>query len=185
MRRTSDLASWGIDFAHKRAEGLDVPQLPDGVRQVLLITRSNPDFAGIDGWLRTHSGNYALETVDAYLEIGALETAKVYGRALAVFPKGRPPRDIVKREDRLDALDLPESHWRDLEEQYRRAVDTEDLYALIGKYVRRHAKVFGVDEMPEDWPSGGAAPPAEDAPHAEQALGALENLARLSKARKK
>ena len=118
MTTADEVAFWGIDIALRMAAEAakgrkrDVRALPDGVRQVFLIVTSNPEFAGIDGWLETGDGDWALDTVDALLEIGALGTAKILNRALAVFPTGAPQRKKEEREDLLAAMNggRPWSH---------------------------------------------------------------------------
>lgn len=143
MKSIEELAS---DFASDQAEKLafNALKLPDAVRQVYLVNGLTFKVAnsGFQGWIESHNGNFAPETLQALLEMGAVECADTVRRALAVFPKSKPSRDPDEREDFLADSDIPESFWEELDKELLKQCEKENLDGLFKSYVQKHAKVF-------------------------------------------
>lgn len=171
-----DVRYWAFNVANEAAILVrDVAKLPDGIRQVRLITIFDTELcmSGMDMWLQTHGGKWAPETVAALREIGASRSAEVLSRALSVFPGGAPPRDVDEREDLLQALLLPERCWDVLTDEYRAVATDEDVDALLVAYVRKRAAQFRLDEMTSA-PAPMPTPPSEPSPEGLEAIAAME-----------
>ncbi|MCB8829174.1 DMP19 family protein, partial [Escherichia coli] len=66
---------------------------------------------GINEFYYRTSSNYANETVEALLEIGAKHTALILDKGNAVFKEGIVPEDQEVRIDAIQHLDYSEISW--------------------------------------------------------------------------
>lgn len=84
------------------------------------------------------SGDYSNELVDAFVKIGALKTAEICKKALAVF-NGKVPTDRDEREELLDGLECEDI----LDECDNAFYDyEEDLEALNHAYIMKYRGFF-------------------------------------------
>lgn len=93
---------------------------------------------GFSQYFYNSGGNFANEEVDAFTQIGALKTAEICKKAVAVF-NGQVPEDREERQSLLESLDCEEI----LEECDNAFFDYEDdLEALNYAYIMNHRKFF-------------------------------------------
>ena len=93
---------------------------------------------GFSQYFYNSSGNFANEVVNAFTQIGALKTAEICQKALAVF-NGRLPEDREERQNLLENSDCEEI----LEECDNAFFEYEDdLESLNYAYIMKHRKFF-------------------------------------------
>lgn len=90
------------------------------------------DNGGLPQFFFNHSGDFAVETVDALVEVGALEFAEALNAAIACFPDGHVDTDTLKRRSELEAID--KDAFRPLEELF--FSDTDTIDNLLITYVK-------------------------------------------------
>lgn len=93
---------------------------------------------GFSQYFYNSSGNFANEVVDAFTRIGALKTAEICKKAVAVF-NGQVPVDRDERENLLESLDC-EDIFDECDNAFYDYED--DLEALNYAYVMKHRKFF-------------------------------------------
>lgn len=93
---------------------------------------------GFSQYFYNSSGNFANEMVDAFTRIGALKTAEICKKAVAVF-NGQVPVDRDERENLLESLDC-EDIFDECDNAFYDYED--DLEALNYAYVMKHRKFF-------------------------------------------
>ena len=64
------------------------------------------DNGGFDQFFFNTSGDWALDTAEAFRAISAPELADLVARAVREFPDGNPSRDLDTRREQLDRLPL-------------------------------------------------------------------------------
>ena len=84
------------------------------------------------------SGNFANEIVDSFTKIGALKTAKICEKAVAVF-NGYIPTDRDERGDLLESLDCDEILDECDDEFYEYEDNLEELNI---EYIKTHSEFF-------------------------------------------
>ncbi len=97
---------------------------------------------GINEFYYRTSGNYANETVEALLEIGAKHTALILDKGNAVFKEGIVPEDQEVRIDAIQHLDYSEISWLfdELDRQFDEHEDQLDKLNL--EYVLANKEAF-------------------------------------------
>ena len=93
---------------------------------------------GFSQYFYNSSGNFANEVVDAFTRIGALKTAEICKKAVAVF-NGQVPVDRDERENLLESLDC-EDIFDECDNAFYDYED--DLEALNYAYIMNHRKFF-------------------------------------------
>ena len=93
---------------------------------------------GFSQFFYNSGGDFSNELVDAFTKIGALKTAEICKKALAVF-NGKVPVDRDKREELLDSLDCDDmlSECDDAFYDYE-----DDLEALNHEYIMKYRDFF-------------------------------------------
>lgn len=87
---------------------------------------------GLHQFFFNHSGDFAIETVEALVEVGALGLSEALSAAIACFPGGRVDTDTQKRRNQLEAIN--KASFRPLEELF--FSDTDTLDNLLITYVK-------------------------------------------------
>lgn len=85
-----------------RIEGLS------GMDKVIhLITVLNFELAngGMTQWLLNQGGGFAMETIDALRQIGAVQTAQCLNKVLKTFPSSEIPSDKIRRQELVNRLE--------------------------------------------------------------------------------
>ncbi len=111
---------------------------------ITLDEKVNSD--GLYGFLMESYGRWAPETADALEAIGALRTANILRRAVALFPDGPFPRDYEEREKLLLDKNAPYSEeCNKLDSEFYAFPDgmLQDLYI---SYARNHRDCFSAPE---------------------------------------
>ena len=93
---------------------------------------------GFSQYFYNSSGNFANEAVHAFTQIGALKTAEICKKAVAVF-NGQVPVDRDERENLLESLDC-EDFFDECDNAFYDYED--DLEALNYAYIMNHRKFF-------------------------------------------
>ena len=103
--------------------------------------RTEVNNGGFNQYYFNSSGDYALETVAALETVGAAYTAEMVRRGNALFPEGRPAKDIDERREQL--AHLSRADLQTLEQLNRPYyADPDDLDTLLRKYIAAHAEDF-------------------------------------------
>ncbi len=110
--------------------------------RVLYLTQTVEDEVnngGFSQFFYNSCGDFAGEIVDAFTKIGALKTAKICQKAVAVFGNAVP----VCREQRQALLENPK-----FEKVFEKCDDAfyeyeDDLEALNAAYIQNHREFFG------------------------------------------
>ena len=104
---------------------------------------------GFDQFYFNSSGDYANETVDALIMLGALNTAEMVRKANAEFPNGIVPKDREKRQDVLDSIrEKSSENWNRLESIYYGhnkevgEMEMENLPALLIEFIKANKSDF-------------------------------------------
>lgn len=105
------------------------------VTQILEQEVSN---GGFSQFFYNSSGDFSNELVDAFKKIGALKTAKICKKALAVF-NGNVPTDRDEREELLDNLECDDALSECDDEFYEYEDDLEELNYT---YIMEHHSFF-------------------------------------------
>ncbi len=97
---------------------------------------------GFEQFFRNSPGQYALETVDALLTIGAARMAEITRHAItAAFPDGAVPEDQDDRSDLIDAAgDTLGERLVGLDEKFYEYPD--DLTGMLFEYVQANKKAI-------------------------------------------
>ncbi len=124
-------------FARLQASGYD--SLNDMQRTLLCVwaTVGEVDNGGFEQFFLNTSGDWATDTVDAFIMIGAPNLAEVVKGAIGVFPEGGPSCDQDTRRGQLDTLSSQACDKLRLQDG---KFDSKhpDVDALIESFVNRH-----------------------------------------------
>lgn len=137
----SDFVADMCDIVCEKCEyGDDMEKLNEHER-VFFITQTleeEVNDGGFSQFFYNSSGDFSNEVVDAFTKIGALKTAEICKRALAVF-NGKVPTDRGEREELLDSLNCDD----ELSECDDAFYDYEDnLEALNYAYIMKYHDYF-------------------------------------------
>ena len=120
--------------------GDDIEKLNEHERvfYVTQILEQEVNNGGFSQFFYNSSGDFSNELVDAFTKIGALKTAEICKKALAVF-NGKVPTDRDEREELLDSLDCDDVLSECDDEFYEYEDNLEELnYA----YIMEHHSFF-------------------------------------------
>ena len=129
------------DAVCKKCEyGDDIEKLNEHERvfYVTQILEQEVNNGGFSQFFFNSSGDFSNELVDAFTKIGALKTAEICKKALAVF-NGKVPTDRDEREELLDSLDCDDvlSECDDKFYEYE-----DNLEELNHTYIMDHRSFF-------------------------------------------
>lgn len=97
---------------------------------------------GIDCYYCHDCGNFANETVEALVEIGAHDTALILDKGNSIFKNGIVPEDLEARLEEIDLLDLNEKLWLFDELDREFSCRNDNLEQLCLNYVLNHTEAF-------------------------------------------
>lgn len=122
-------------------ENMQALTLPERTVYITLTTESEIMNGGFDQFFNNSTGNFSCEIVEAFTRIGAVQTAAICQKALAVFGL-ELPSDWTKRQELLEEISSDETYDA-LEECddafYERP---EDLDQLHYAYVLQNRNAF-------------------------------------------
>lgn len=96
---------------------------------------------GFAQFFENSDGEFAHEALEALRIIGAQYTAELVQKALALWPKGKVPKDRIEREELLEKMgEKIFDEWDKLDQKFYTL--KEDLYALLLEYVRKNKEAF-------------------------------------------
>lgn len=92
---------------------------------------------GFDQWFFNSSGDWALETPQSLIRIGAEATARIVEEAISFFPGGNPSEDLEKRRKQMKEVnDVIEMKWNELDNKFYEHED--DLEKLLAHYMKEN-----------------------------------------------
>ena len=97
---------------------------------------------GIGEFYSQDSGNFANETVEALLEIGAKNSALILDKGNGVFKEGVVPEDKLARIEELDSLDINDISWLFDELDREFSLHQDNLNELNLRYVLANKEAF-------------------------------------------
>jgi hypothetical protein len=98
---------------------------------------------GFDQYFYNTDGDFATEALDGLRRIGSTLHTPIVEAAMACFPGGSPPRDRSERQSALQSLSGDAKALLDaLDSRFYQANHQEDLYFLLGAYIRAHPGDF-------------------------------------------
>lgn len=118
--------------------GEKIDKLNDSQKTFLLIENLEREInnGGFNQFYFNSSGDFANETVDALIKIGANKTAEIVKKANSEFNNGTVPKDRRKRHIELEKIEeKAEEKWDNLDTQFYKYEDnlTELLIAFVLK----------------------------------------------------
>lgn len=131
------------DIVHEKLDTMTLEELSQEEQAFLLVYWMSGQIGngGFAQFFFNSTGEYALETLDALLTVGATGAAALLQRVVDLFPGGQPSRDEFERNDVIDT-------WSDKEEALLNEVDDaflaqqKALDSLLVQYVRDHQGKF-------------------------------------------
>ncbi|MBL4770906.1 MAG: DUF4375 domain-containing protein [Planctomycetes bacterium] len=95
------------------------------------------DNGGFDQFFFNTSGDWATDTVTAFVRIGAPSLAQVVKDAISAFPEGGPSRELDTRREQLDSLS-PQAQNKLAMQDDRFDSKNPDVDPLINVFVEGH-----------------------------------------------
>lgn len=129
----------------EKCENGDLLNSLNGIERVFYLCRTFEmvmNSAGIHQFYHNASGNYANETVEALVEIGAQNTALILDKGNSVFKEGIVSEDQEERIQEIDNIDYSDIYWLfdELDHQFYKCSD--DLEQLNLNYVLSNKEAF-------------------------------------------
>lgn len=97
---------------------------------------------GFNQYFINSAGDFAHETIDSLIAIGALKTATILQKAIDLFPGSRVPTDRRERIDMVlhDIANLDDPVWDEIDQAFFSYED--DLNKLNKDFIRKHQGEF-------------------------------------------
>lgn len=128
-----ELCSYGEDM-----DKLTEPQIQFYYNQCLEREINN---GGFNQYFINSSGDYAHQTIQSLIAIGANTTADILQKAIDQFPNKKVPQDIDERIELVEQIEETANEvWEELDEQFFEYQD--DLNTLNLNFVRQHKADF-------------------------------------------
>jgi hypothetical protein len=142
-----------IDAAFERLADAGYASLSPAHRVVVCVWGAcgEIDNGGFEQFFFNTSGDWALETPDAFRAISALELADLVARAAQEFPGGNPSRDLDTRREELDGGSVESlARWLELGSRF----DGRTVDSLLVRFIQNN-----MDEVfPDDLKPPGRSP---------------------------
>ena len=140
-----DMIIMDIDsYLNKKCEyGEKIYRLNESQKILLIIENLEREInnGGFNQFYWNSSGNYANETIDALIKIGANKTAEIVKKANSEFKNGVVPKDRTKRQNELELIEnKAEENWSNLDSEFYQY--NEDLTELLIAFVLKHKLDF-------------------------------------------
>lgn len=142
---TSDIVQDLYNVISEKCENGDLINELNGIERIFYLCQSfeiEISNGGFDLFYHHFAGNFANETVEALIEIGAKETALILDKGNSVFKEGIVPEDLESRIEELESLDYRDISWLfdELDREFYGRV--ENLNDLNLKYVLANKEAF-------------------------------------------
>jgi hypothetical protein len=116
----------------------ELAMTPADITELADLLDAEVNNGGFDQFFFNSSGDYALETVEALNQIGAIRTAKLVQLACDRFPNALPPRDIATRRAlMLEAVSPDADAFEDLDQRFYEC--NEPILDFIDAYKEKHS----------------------------------------------
>jgi len=126
-----------VAFDRLARNGYDKLDSVDKVFVCVWSLEGEVDNGGFDQYYFNTSGDWAFDTPNALLEIGATHTAAIVERGNVLFGDSGPSPDSTIRQDQLDGLsESAQDKLHALDDEFYRYND--DLSALLAAYLAKH-----------------------------------------------
>lgn len=141
-KNQNEIVSDLYNVISEKCENGDLINELNGIERIFYLCQTfelEMNNGGINHFYRNVSGNFANETVEALLEIGAKQTALILDKGNSVFKEGIVPEDLDVRIEEIENQDYRDISWLfdELDRQfYERKEDLEKLnldYVLSNK----------------------------------------------------
>lgn len=138
-----------VDTAFERLAGAGYASLSPAHRVLVCVWGACGEIenGGFEQFFFNTSGDWALETPDAFRAISAPDLADLVARAIREFPGGNPSRDLDTRREELDVLSVESlARWLELGSWF----DARPVDALLLQFIQNNmGEVFPDDpELP-------------------------------------
>ena len=142
---TSEIVQDLYNVMSEKCENGDLINELNGIERIFYLCQNfemEISNGGFDLFYHHFAGNFANETVEALIEIGAKETALILDKGNSVFKEGIVPEDLESRIEELESLDYRDVSWLfdELDREFYERV--EDLNDLNLKYVLANKEAF-------------------------------------------
>ena len=142
---TSDIVQDLYNVISEKCENGDLINELNGIERIFYLCQSfeiEISNGGFDLFYHHFAGNFANETVEALIEIGAKETALILDKGNSVFKEGIVPEDLESRIEELESFDYRDISWLfdELDREFYGRV--ENLNDLNLKYVLANKEAF-------------------------------------------
>jgi hypothetical protein len=131
-------------YLNKKCEyGQKIDRLNESQKAILIVENLEREInnGGFNQFYWNSSGNYANETIDALIKIGANKTAEIVKKANSEFKNGIVPKDREKRQDELELIeDKAKENWNNLDSEFYEYND--DLTELLITFVIKNKSDF-------------------------------------------
>ena len=127
----------------KCAHGEKIDKLNESQKILWIIENLEREInnGGFHQFYWNSSGNYANETIDALIQIGAEKTAEIVKKANSEFKNGSVPKDRVKRHNELQLIrNKAEENWNNLDSEFYEYND--DLTEMLIVFVLKNKSDF-------------------------------------------
>lgn len=141
----SEIVEGLYNVISEKCENGDLINELNGIERIFYLCQSfemEMSHGGIDLFYHRFAGNFANETVEALIEIGATHTALILDKGNNVFKEGIVPEDLDSRIEELENLDYRDISWLfdELDREFYEHV--EDLSELNLEYVLANKEAF-------------------------------------------
>lgn len=129
----------------EKCENGDLIDNLNGIERIFYLCKTfelDMNNGGIEQFYQSDSGNFANETVEALLEIGAKQTALILDKGNSIFTEGIVPENKEVRIDEIHTLDYRDVSWLFNELDNEFYVYTDNLNDLNLNYVLSHKEAF-------------------------------------------
>lgn len=140
-----DMIVMEIDtYLNKKCEyGEKIDRLNESQKVLLIVGNLEREInnGGFHQFYFNSSGDYANETIDALIKIGANKTAEIVKKANSEFKNGILPKDRVERQNELELIEEKgEGNWNKCDSEFYEYQD--DLTELLIAFVIKNKRDF-------------------------------------------
>ncbi|WP_131248763.1 DMP19 family protein [Aquimarina atlantica] len=141
----SDMIVVKIDsYLNEKCEyGQKIDRLNEPQKVLLIVENLEREInnGGFNQFYWNSSGDYANETIDALIKIGAKKTAEIVKKANSKFKNGIVPKDRTERQNELELIqEKAEESWNDCDSDFYKY--EENITELLISYVLRNKSDF-------------------------------------------